>query len=45
MKNFTMLLICLVAVALFCAGCGEKEEEKTPDPNAQVTLTQDVVAT
>ena len=46
MKNLTMLLICLIAVALFCAGCGKKEEEKpTPDPNAQVTLSQDVVAT
>ena len=47
MKHLTMLLICLVAVALFCAGCGKKEEEKAPaaDPNAQVTVTQDVVAT
>jgi hypothetical protein len=47
MKNLAMLLICLVAVALFCAGCGKKEEEKTPtaDPNAQVTSSQNVVAT
>lgn len=46
MKHLTLLLICLVAVALFCAGCG-KDEEKTPtaDPNAQVTLSQNVVAT
>jgi len=47
MKNLTMLLICLVAVALFCAGCGKKEEEKAPaaDPNARVTLSQNVVTT
>ena len=46
MKNLTMLLICLVAVALFCAGCG-KDEKKTPaaDPNAQVTSSQNVVVT
>jgi hypothetical protein len=46
MKNLTMLLICLVAVALFCAGCG-KDEEKAPaaDPNARVISSQNVVAT
>jgi uncharacterized lipoprotein YajG len=44
MKNLTMLLICVVAVALFFAGC-KKEEKKTADPNARVTLSQDKAAT
>jgi hypothetical protein len=44
MKNLTMLLICLAAVALFCAGC-KKEEKTTADPNARVTLSQDKAAT
>jgi hypothetical protein len=45
MKHLTMLLICLVAVALFCAGCGKKDEEKVADPNAQVISSQNVVPT
>jgi hypothetical protein len=44
MKHFTLLLICLAAVALFCAGC-KGEKKQTPDPNARVTLTQEKVAT
>jgi uncharacterized lipoprotein YajG len=39
-----MLLICLAAVALFCAGC-KKDEKTTADPNAQVTLSQDKATT
>ena len=44
MKKLTTLLICLAAVALFCAGC-KKEEKSAVDPNARVTLSQDKAAT
>ena len=45
MKKLTTLLICLVAVALFCAGCKKEEKTTTTDPNSRVTLSQDRAAT
>ena len=36
MKHVKLLLICLIAVGLFCSGC-KKESSTTEEPNAAVT--------
>ena len=36
MKHVKLLLICLIAVGLFCSGC-KKESSQTEEPNAPVT--------
>ena len=44
MKHVKLLLICLIAVGLFCTGC--KKDSSTPEePNAQVTSSQDEATT
>lgn len=44
MKHVKWLLICLVAVGLFCSGC-KKDSSEPEEPNARVTLSQDEAAT
>jgi hypothetical protein len=36
MKHVQLLLICLIAVGLFCSGC-KKESSNPEEPNAAVT--------
>jgi len=44
MRLVKLLLICLIAVGLFCCGC--KKEESTPtEPNARLTSSQAETAT
>jgi len=44
MKHVKWLLICLIAVGLFCSGC--KKDSSTPaEPNARVTSSQAETAT
>ncbi len=44
MKHVKWLLICLIAVGLFCTGC-KKDSSEPEEPNAQVTLSQDEAVT
>jgi hypothetical protein len=44
MKHVKWLLICLITVSLFCAGC-KKDESSPEEPNAQVKSTQAEAAT
>lgn len=45
MRLLKLLLICLIAVGLFCSGCKKDESSAPTEPNAQVTLSQDEATT
>ncbi len=44
MKHVKWLLICLIAVSLFCSGC-KKDSAAPEEPNVQMTSSQDKATT